>query len=49
MRYAVHDVVTVCLTSCMNLSDRGESGEMHTAVNSDDERRSCRRVGEESQ
>ena len=32
VRYAVHDVVTVCLTSCMNLSGRDESGEMHTAV-----------------
>ena len=32
VRYAVHDVVTVRLTSCMNLSDRDESGEVHTAV-----------------
>ena len=33
VRYAVHGVVPVCLTSCMNpLSDRDESSEMHTAV-----------------
>ena len=32
VRYAVHDVVAVCLTSCMNLPDRDESGEMHMAV-----------------
>ena len=32
MRYAVHDVVTVRLASCMDLPDHGESGEMHTTV-----------------
>ena len=32
VRYAVHDVVTVRLASCMDPSGRDESGEMHTAV-----------------
>ena len=32
VRYAVLDVVTVRLASCMDPLDHGESGEMHTAV-----------------
>ena len=32
VRHAVHDVVTVRLASCMEPWERGENGEMHTAV-----------------
>ena len=32
VRYAVHDVVTVRLASRMEPWDRGENGEMHTAI-----------------
>ena len=32
IRYAVHDVVTIRLASCMEPWQRGENGEMHTAV-----------------
>ena len=32
IRYAVHDVVTVRLASCMEPWEHGENGEIHTAV-----------------